>query len=66
MHSDPVYKVRVVLETAAEIFRDCSAVQVHVRASKRLHKLEHITTSYIKFVCGGGEGSTLGRNDPSK
>ena len=55
MQSDPVYLVRVVQETTAGFFRDCSAVQVW--ASKRLHKLEHITMSNIFFCfCGGGGG----------
>ena len=54
-----VYLVRVVQEATAGFFRDCSAVQV--RASKILHKLEHITLSNIKknSVCGGGWGRGL-------
>ena len=58
MQSDPVYLVRVVQETTAGFFQDCSAVQV--RASKRLHKLEHITIIFC--VCGDGWGR---ENPPS-
>ena len=53
-----------------ETTADCSAVQV--RASKRLHKLEHITTGYIKLCVFIGGGVyigpkrliKIGQNDP--
>ena len=56
--------LRFVQEPTAGFFRDCSAVQV--LASKRLHKLEHITLSYIQFCGGRWEGSTWDRNESSK